>query len=115
MREGIDRYCVAVHAIERYLERVEGVAPGPLTMAEIKRVKKIILAIPAVQAAVKTYATCKVKVPWGRVVVEQGYVVTVMPPRDHHKMKIDKRHKGDRLRYGRRTRAHRIHAEGASY
>lgn len=113
MREGMDRYCVTVHAIERYMDRVEGVWCSPPSKEQMRRVKKIILGIPAVQAAVKTYATCKITMPWGRIVVEQGYVVTIMPPKDRRKMKVDKRDREPRG--GWRARAYRIHAEGASY
>lgn len=106
-------YPVTKHAIERYLERVEGVKPDALSRSEMDRVKAIILGVPAVQIAVREYMKVTVRVAWGRIVVVDGSVVTIKPIDDQHRIKLDRR--DQRSRYGRRTRAHRFHAEGASY
>jgi|GEM_PF-6670315 len=107
------RYCVAVHAVERYLERVEGIRVTDPGRDEMERVKAIILAVPAVRAAVRTYATLKIKASWGKIVVEQGTVVTIIPVGEARKFKMHKREKEGR--YGRRTRDYRMHVEGAGF
>lgn len=103
-------YAVTMHAIRRFLEQVEGVTPEVIERPEMERVKAVILGVPAARIAVRSYATVTVRAAWGKIVIKDGSVVTIAPVDTKHRLKLDKRdHKS---RYGRRTRAHRVHAEG---
>ena len=73
------------HAIIRYLERVEGWRSKSAISgleAERKRVAALILE-PLVRQAISLREPCALKVvtKWGRVVVKEGLVVTIIPRR----------------------------------
>lgn len=100
----MDVNCVTEHAVVRYRERVERADRGRITQSEHARVASILLHIPLVSAALKAKASTHVKTSWGRVVVHNGVVMTVLPLRDQRV----RPNPNWNSRHGRRTRTHRL-------